>query len=247
MIHHINISSGKMLLFGAVIAFLSSCAGTGNKTASEVVPEQDKVGLDSPLRFEMIDEIKSETPGKAQLLEYAVCTDSVYTEEALRDALMDIYSRNRNKDVFESHDRATVVGAYLFTSRKTYEDKSNWIAMLIKGPNDSEPYVSYNSFKVMALSGQNDQVKGKDEIELEKLNRYLGKRGLELCSFSAKLLKMEQDHIDAADAAYPDFGPEHLAMVDRLDEQAYRLLKKKYKLTDDRLTEVHVFAMSYCK
>ena len=115
----------------------------------------------------MIDEMKSETSGKAQLLEYAVYTDSVYTEEALKDALIDIYSRNCNKDVFESHDRATVVGAYLFTSRKTYEDKSNWIAMLIKGPNDSEPNVSYNSFKVMALSGQNDRVRAKMKLNLK--------------------------------------------------------------------------------
>lgn len=144
----------------------------------------------------MIDEIKSETPGKAQLLEYALYTDSVYTEEALKDALMDLYRRNCNKDVFDSHDRATVVGAYLFTSLKTYEDKSNWIAMLIKGPSDSEPNVSYNSFKVKALSGQSDQMKSKDEIELEKLIRYLGKRGLELWSFCAKLLQVEQVKLD---------------------------------------------------
>ena len=171
MIDHIKISSAKMLLFGTVLAFLSSCIGSGTKTGSDVVPEQDKVELNSLSRFEMIDEIKSETPGKAELLEYALYTDSVYTEEALKDALMDLYSRNCNKDVFDSHDRATVVGAYLFTSLKTYEDKSNWIAMLIKGPIDSEPYVSYNSFKVKALSGQSDQMKSLDEIELEKLNR----------------------------------------------------------------------------
>lgn len=88
-----------MLLFGTVLAFLSSCIGSGTKTGSDVVPEQDKVELNSPSRYEMIDEIKSETPGKAQLLEYALYTDSVYTEEALKDALMDIYRRNSNKDV----------------------------------------------------------------------------------------------------------------------------------------------------
>lgn len=43
--------------------------------------------------------------------------------------------------------------------------------MLINGPSDSEPNVSFNSFKVKALSGQSDQMKSLDEIELEKLNR----------------------------------------------------------------------------
>lgn len=242
-----KIHIAKAGIFFLVVFSSINCTGPAKKMESQAALEPNKVEVSTLEHFEMIDELKSETPGKAQLLEYAVYTDTLYTEEALNSTLMDIYNRNRSKDVFDSHNRATVIGVYLFTSKKTYEDKSNWIAMLIKGPNDSEPYISYNCFKVKALREQRDQIKSKDEIELEKLNRYLGKRGLELCSFSAKLLKMEQDHIDEADASYPDFGPEHLAMVDRLDEEVYRALKKKYKLTDDMLTEVHVFAMSYCK
>ena len=237
----------KALILVAAISFLLNCKGSAEKTENRGAPEPDKFDLSGSQHYEMIEEVMSETLGKAQLLEYAVYMDSVYTDDALKNTLMDIYSRNRNKDVFLSHDEATVIGVYLFTLKKAYEDKSNWIAMLIKGPSDSEPIVSCNSFKVRALSDQNNQVKSKDEIELEKINGYLGKRGLELCSFSAQLLKMEQNHINAADAAYPDFGPEHFAMVDRLDEQFYRALKRKYKLSDDMLTKVHVFAMSYCK
>ncbi|MFW0715013.1 hypothetical protein [Pedobacter sp. N23S346] len=235
------------LILVIILSFIYGCKESQPKNeSSQEIVEHSTVKTE-PAHFEIINEVKSETSGKAQLLEYAVYTDSVYTEEALKNTVKDIYNSNCNKDVFLNHDRATVIGVYLFTSKETYQDKSNWIAMLMKGPGDSEPIISYNSYKVRALSEQNDKVKSKDEIELEKLNRYLSKRGLELCSFSAQLLKMEQDHIDRADAAYPDFGPEHLAMVDRLDEQAYRALKRKYKLSDNTLTEIHVFAMSYCK
>jgi len=160
---------------------------------------------------------------------------------------MDIYNRNREKNVFINHDRATVMGVYLFTSKEAYKDKADWIAMLIKGPMDAEPMVSYNRFKITALNNLADNVKSKDEIALEKLKRYLDKRGLDLCSLSDLLKKIELDNIHKADAEHPDFGPEHLAMVERLDNQSYRKLKRKYNLSEDKLTEVSVFAMSYCK
>lgn len=236
----------KVLFLLVMASLMAGCTGQATKEDKAVEAEKGYTVQTHSASFEMIDEVKSETPGKAQLLEYALYTNSVYTDEALKSTLMAIYNRNKNKDVFLSHDRATVIGVYLFTSKKSYEDKSNWIAMLIKGPRDIEPYVSYNSLKVRALSEQDDNVKSKDEIALENLNRYLSKRGLELCSFSAMLQKMEQDHIDQADVAYPDLGSKHLAMIERLDKQAYRAIKRKYKLSEDMLTRVHVFAMSYC-
>jgi hypothetical protein len=242
-----NNSINSLLIFGLLISLGLSCT---NPKIKENNTDETKQRLDRkvlPVHFEMINEVKTETPGKAQLVEYAVYTDSVYTEEALKNTVMDIYNRNKDKDVFSNHDRATVMGAYLFTSREAYKDKADWIAMLIKGPMDSEPTVSYNSFKITALNNVGDDVKSKDEIALEKLNSYLKKRGLELCSLSDLLKKIELDNIHKADSAHPDFGPEHQAMVDRLDNQSYAELKRKYNLSEDKLTEVSVFAMSYCK
>ncbi|CAH0185976.1 MULTISPECIES: hypothetical protein [unclassified Pedobacter] len=199
------------------------------------------------IKYEVINEQKLETSYKAQLIEYAIYKDTIYTKEALEDAVLEIYNLNSIKDVFETHDKATVLAVYLFTSKEAFKDKSNWIAMLIKGPNENKPRITYNDFKITALNNSADNVKTKDEIEVEKLKAYLQKRGLDLCILWEMLKKIELDNIHKADAKYPDYGDKHMALIDQLDEQSYRNLRKKYKLSDDMLSKVSIFAMSYCK
>ncbi|SES06512.1 hypothetical protein [Pedobacter rhizosphaerae] len=203
--------------------------------------------IKATIKYEVINEQKLETNYKAQLIEYAIYKDTIYTKEALEDAVLEIYNLNSNKDVFETHDKATVLAVYLFTSKEAFKDKSNWIAMLIKGPNENEPRITYNDFKITALSNSANNVKTKDEIELEKLKIYLQKRGLDLCILWEMLKKIELDNIHKADAKYPDYGDKHMAMIDQLDKQSYRNLRKKYQLSDDMLSKVSIFAMSYCK
>jgi len=195
----------------------------------------------------MIDEVQSETPGKAQLLEYAAYTDSIYSEDALRSVVMDIYDRAKDKNVFESHDVATVIAVYLFTFKKAIQDKSDWIAMLMKSPNSADPYISFNQFKISALSKLRDKIKSKDELELEKLKNHLQKNGVDLCDLSDEIKRMELLNIHKADARYPDYGEKHMEMIDQLDEQFYNELKRRYDLNDTMLSRISVFAMSYCK
>ncbi|RZK26819.1 MAG: hypothetical protein EOO43_01650 [Flavobacterium sp.] len=199
------------------------------------------------IQYEVVNEKKYETSYKAQLTEYAFYKDSIYTEEVLTDVVMQIYNLNKDKNVFKAHDKATVVGVYLFTSKEAIKDKADWIAMLSKSPNDTEPIVSFNQFKLTALANLSDNIKSEDEIQLEKLKSYLKKRGLDLCTLSDILKKMELDNIHKADAKYPDYGEKHMAMIDRLDAQSYKQLKKKYNLNEDMLSKVSIFAMSYCK
>jgi hypothetical protein len=61
------------------------------------------------------------------------------------------------------------------------------------------------------------------------------------------LKKMELDNIHKADAKYPDYGDKHMEMIDQLDAQSYKALRKKYNLNEDMLSKVSIFAMSYCK
>lgn len=237
----------KFILLPLFIALLISCSGADSKEKSKTIAENAVADKLRTNNFEMIDEVKSETSGKAQLLEYAVYKDTIYTKGALKDVVMNVYHLNRDKQVFESHAIATVLAVYLFTSRDAYKDKSNWIAMLIKRPGVQEPGISFNDFKITALNNITDTLKNKDEIELEKITAYLAKRGMNLCSLSDLLKKIELENIHKADARYPDYGDEHMAMIDRLDAESYRNLKRKYKLSEDVLSKVSMFAMSYCK
>ena len=127
------------------------------------------------------------------------------------------------------------------------KDKADWIAMLVKSPNDAEPRINFNNFKLTALANLKDNIKSKDEIVLEKLKSYLKIRRLDLCTLSDMLKKMELDNIHKADAKYPDYGDRHMAMIDQLDAQSYKQLMNKYNLSEDMLGKVSMFAMSYCK
>jgi hypothetical protein len=199
------------------------------------------------VRYEILNEEKLETSFKAQLIEYVFYKDTLYTREALTSVVTEIYNLNRDKDVFDNYSRPTVIAIYLFTSVRAIKDKSNWIAMLIKGPNDAEPRISINDFKVVALSNANNKSKSRDEIELEKLKKYLNERGLELCDFSDMLNKIALDNIHKADAKYPEYGDKHMAMVNQLDVQSNHDLKRKYKVSEDMMSKVSIFAMAYCK
>lgn len=162
------------ILFTALIT-ITSCTSpskpttqeTGQSTKSDI----SNIGR-SNLQYEVLNEEKSETIGKAQLIEYAIYKDTIYTKDALRNIVVEIYNLNKNKNVFEKHDSPTVVAVYLFTSEDAMKDKAEWIAMLVKGPNEPEPRVSFNDFKITALNNIIDNVKSENEIELEKLNSY---------------------------------------------------------------------------
>jgi len=235
------------ILFTTLVTFCGCTDPSKKEKQDKASVVNDHAELQSESRFEVISEEKRETSLKAQLIEYAWYKDTIYSKDVLTSTILDIYDLNKDKDVFENYDAPSVIGVYLFTSKEAMKDKAEWIAMLSKGPNDLEPKISFNEFKLTALNTANDNVKSKDEIELDKLNSYLKKRGLELCSLADLLKKIELENIHKADAKYPDYGEEHMAMIDRLDAQSYRKLRTEYKLSDDMLSKVAVFAMAYCK
>jgi hypothetical protein len=162
---------------------------------------------------------------------------------------LEIYRKNKNKDLFKNFNAPTVFGIYMFTSEETLNsDKSSWICMLSKGPSDSEPKISFNDFKLKSLQGLNDNRKSEDEIALDDLNKYLKERGLELCSFYKQLGDMELECIHKADAKYPNYDyPEHGDYSDKLMKEERIKLMSKYDLVDSIFGRVAVFGMSYCK
>src|SRR5690625_2392245 len=94
--------------------------------------------------YKVINEVKTETFNKSQLVEYVVYKNDNYEKDSLKAVLLDVYKNNKDKDVFENHSSATVLAVYLFTSKKMLEnDKSAWIGMLMKSPSISEPDISY--------------------------------------------------------------------------------------------------------
>jgi len=200
-------------------------------------------------KYEIINEESYETSNKAQLVEYVIYKDTVYTENALKSVLLNIYERDKNKDIFDNFNAPTVFGVNMYTSKEILEyDKSAWICMLTKGPLDSEPRLSFNQFKLNSLQGLNDDKKSADEIAFDNLNKYLENRGLKLCSFYKQLGDMELNCIHKADTRYPNYDyPEHHDYSEKLMKNERKKLSSKYNLDDSVFGKIAVFGMAYCK
>lgn len=226
-------------LIGLAFILLISCVNNETK----------KQNTDSDsLKYEIINDEIYETSNKAQLIEYVVYKDTIYTEEAFEKILLDIYQRNKDKDLFDNFNSPTVFAIYVFTSNEILnKDKSAWICMLSKGPRDLEPRLSFNSLKIKSLHGLNDNVKSKDEIAYENLKFYLQERNLELCSFYDKLGDMELECIHKADSKYPDYGVKHTEYASKLMKEERTKLKNQYNLADSIFVRVAIFGMNYCK
>jgi hypothetical protein len=198
--------------------------------------------------YEVLREEKTETNNKAQITTFAIYNDTTYTESIMKKVMLDIYDKTKNKNIFENHAAPTVVGAYVYTSKKMAEnDKGSWIAMFTKGPNDEEPKLFYQDIKINSLQGLNDKDTSSDEIALQNLNNYLGERKLILCDFYKQLSDIELECIRKADKKYPDFGEKHLAYSEKLIEDEQKKLILKHSLADSIFLQVSVFGFSYCK
>jgi hypothetical protein len=198
--------------------------------------------------FKILNKEKYETGNKAQLKIYAYLLNKPGTKEGLENTIINIYEENKNEGGYKNFTEPTVVTIYLFTSEnKVKEMPDQWIAMLSKGPDDSMPRISIDDLKLKSQAGLNDTHKSEDEIELERLTKYLQKRGLKLCAFYKQIGDMELDCIHKADKRYPDFGINHGDYAEKLMVAERKKLIKKYKISDETLISVNVFGGSYCK
>lgn len=190
-----------------------------------------------------------EVHNKAQILVYAHLTRPILETKAhLENALLEIYEQHKNIAEFKKFERPTVVGVYLYTSEKLgKQDKAAWIGMLMKGPNDAAPKTHTDELKFRSQTSLEANEGTKDEIEFEKLNKELFERGLELCSFNKRLGEIESACIRKADRKHPDYGIQHQAYIEELQEIAMREVCLVHDLDGETLTKVNVFAMAFCK
>jgi hypothetical protein len=218
------------------------------KINSESNNIKEKLIKKRKLDYEIVYKDVNETKSKAQVIMYVVYNDTIFNKDALSDVLLEVYFRNRKSDVFKNFDEPTVVGVYVFTSKEQIEtDKSSWISMLIKSPNDESPKLSYNEMKLKSLAVLNDKVKSRDEITLDGLNIYLEKKDLTLCKLYKEFSKYELENIHKADSKYPNFGKEHSDFITELDKADRKRIVSKYMLADSIYTLTIVFGPIYCK
>jgi len=221
----------------------SSISTSANQSAIDTQPTNKK-----SLAYKVQNKEKSETKSKAQLKIYAYLTTEATTKEELENTINEIYIENKNESGYNNFASPTVIAIYLFTSEsKAKEMPDQWIAMLSKGPSDTQPRISIDDLKLKSQSGLTDNNKSEDEIGLERLVKYLQQRRLDLCTLYKQLGDMELDCIHKADKKYPDFGIKHSDYSEKLMDEERKKLKRKYNLSDDTFINVSVFGGSYCK
>jgi hypothetical protein len=190
-----------------------------------------------------------EVINKAQVLVYAhLKHQELGAQSELENALLEIYEQHKNIGGFKDFERPTVVGVYLYASEKLgRQDRSSWIAMLMKGPRDDKPQIRIDKLRLNGLTALESGQWTEEELALERLNKELFERGLELCSFSKRLDEIELDCIQKADKRYPNYGLEHMRYNDELLSEAMKEVYAIHDLTYDLVNRVHVFARTYCR
>jgi hypothetical protein len=200
------------------------------------------------LNYQIVENIKSETPVKAQIKVTAVFEDSIHSKGDLDFILLDIYIRSKSLDVFENHKKATVIVIYLFESIETAEtNKEKWIAMLQKGPQDENPKFSYNESRLNALQDAGDNIKSRDEIAKERLEIYLSSKNISPCQLYEEFGSYEIDNIHKADAKYPDYGLKHGDYVSELNKESKDRILRKHSIDDSIYIKTVVYGTFYCK
>jgi hypothetical protein len=229
------------LLSYFLIMIITNCETSNNDILLE-----DKIEIPN---YSIVDEKKIETFNKAQLEEYAIYTKENYTKESVKLILVDIYNQNSSKDMFKKFEAPTVFVAYLYTSIESMKkDKSSWIGMLLKGPDDLSPIISFNNQKLESLKNKKENKKTSDQLAYESLVKYLSIHNSELCEIYDDILLMEADSRKKADEKYPNYEfPQHMNFSDKLKEDGRLKISKKYDIVDSVYTSIVVFGSNYCK
>jgi hypothetical protein len=237
-----------LVFSGAFLMFLPGCESNGSKYTKSAA---DTSIISTPAKsanYTVLKADKSETTGKAQIKIMAYLTGDFKDKSELETTLYHIYEAYRHEGGYIYFNEPTVVGIYLFETRKLAEtDATAWLGMLQKGPHDSNPDVSFNRLRLNASLGLKDNILSEDEIQLAKIKKLLLPRGIDMCDLYQTVNDIELNSIHAADKLYPDYGLEHNDYSDKLIRQEVKKLGRKYKLTSDEIDRACFFASTYCK
>lgn len=197
--------------------------------------------------YEIIDKETDENSRKAQIVVDVLYKDTIFNREDLKRVLLDVYEKNENENGFQYHDKPTVIGVYIYTSKESAtNDRSSWIGMLTKGPKDILPALKYNDFRMEGQKDLHSNETSEDEKAYQDLLQYFKERNLDFCKFYKNLGKIEKESIDKADEKYPEFGIKHLDYSEELIQKERMKLSRQYHIHDSIFTYAIVFGSKYC-
>lgn len=242
--------TSNTFIISILIIFLFSCKKqTEIEINQEPIIQNEVENQDiNPLSYTITKIESYENDYKAQLKIYAFINSDSISEDDIRNTLKVILSNSSTEGQFKNYLAPTNIGVYLYTSEeKSKLMDSDWIGMLMKLPNKTEPNITINEMKLNSLVNLQDGEKTNDEIMLEKLEQYFKERNTDLCSLYEKLNQLELESIKQADKKYPDFGDENLNYSTKWYENEKSKVFNKNKINDSLTTYILVFGSNYCK
>src|SRR5690606_21955060 len=197
--------------------------------------------------YEIIDKKKNEKTRKTKNVVDVLYKDTIFNREDLKRVLLDVYEKNKNENEFQYHDKPTVLGVYIYTSKESAtDDRSSWIGMLTKVPKDILPALTYNDFRMEGQKDLHSNETSEDEKDYQDLLKYFQQRDIDFCEFYKNIGKIEKESIDKADEKYPEFGIKHLDYSEELIQKERTKLSRQHHIHDSIFTYAVVFGSKYC-
>jgi hypothetical protein len=117
--------------------------------------------------FTLVKDESSENERRA-IARLHVVIHGAITEEGVRDLLDQLYESAMNRKDFRYHDGPTGVTIYVYQSESHFESEmGQWVGMLTKGKNDSNPSVTIRNDLIASIDGG----PRKDRFGLSELQR----------------------------------------------------------------------------
>lgn len=174
---------------------------------------------------EILKDESYETSGKAQVEYHVLVGEEHLSKETLTLLLQQFYEKATKVKGWKYHSAPTVIAIYMYTSKQHFEsDLGNRIAQIVKIPSQSEPEYTFHEGQLRNIGKPQEEKWGISEEQRRYIYGLIG--------------QAEMRAIEEADKAFPDFGEDHLDMVETLTKKYYEEIMQKYNLTEDQFSEI---------
>ena len=168
------------------------------------------------LKYEVLNEETRVVPLEAQI-KVSILVDKMINESSLKQILSKLFKTYRSKRGYQYHDRLTSIYIYAYHDRE-----SNPAGMIgrLSWVSPGSPQIDIYDYRLRAIKEPEKNKFGLSESERRKVFRERDE-----CELQA---------IKEADKYDPTFGNAHTNYYEKLMQQCYNNLNKKYRITEEQ-------------
>jgi len=217
---------GLVSIIAGVVFLLAGASQIGIEQPTTPATTPLKTKEPKPaLRYHVLREDTYDSRLKAQVVVHALVSGNI-SKATLKELLQTIYERQKERrDFSKYHTHPTHVAIYLYRTRAHYESgMGQWIAMLVKTPNDKFPEIQINEWQLATVSKNQEVRFGLTEDVRMRIWQ--------------EIVRAEDKAWNEAQRRYPKDINRQAQYEEDLRRKYLSQIRKRYKLTQKQIEEI---------